>query len=426
MRWMGLLILVLPGAVALAEDCPVFLPERTLGTPAFVDWQEVSGLVASRSTPGVLWAHADSGNSAQVFAVREDGTLLGSYTLDGAVNVDWEDIALGPGPIPGVDYLYVGDTGNNTLLRTVLTIYRVPEPAVSLAQSPVVSTLTGVDALQVMYPMVLVTNYDAETLLIDPQSADLYLVTKDTIANRDGGVASVFAYPAPQNAGPPVSLTPVTTVDLGLGLPNLAVGGDLAADDTGLLLKTYSQVLYWPRSPGTPLADTLAAFPCALPYDVEIQGEAIAFDADDAGYYTASEKSLLATAQPIRYHPRSNLQVDATSPLQFHAVMGEDVTLGVAATGEPGLSYQWFRGTPAKTGDPIPNADGPELLLAAVQLGDAGDYYCEVTDSDETVTSPVFHVVVDGALPLGTGPVLWALVVSFGALGGLARRRCTT
>ena len=38
---------------------------------------------------------------------------LGAFTLTGATNVDWEDIAVGPGPAVGTSYLYVADTGNN-------------------------------------------------------------------------------------------------------------------------------------------------------------------------------------------------------------------------------------------------------------------------------------------------------------------------
>ncbi len=38
---------------------------------------ESSGLSASRAHRGVLYTHNDSGDSARVFAVREDGTLVG-------------------------------------------------------------------------------------------------------------------------------------------------------------------------------------------------------------------------------------------------------------------------------------------------------------------------------------------------------------
>lgn len=423
MRILFTLILALLSAPLLPAACPEILAGVTLGTPTFSGWDEVSGLAASRRSPGVLWAHSDSGNSPALYAIDEDGTLLAAYTLDGAVNVDWEDLAIGPGPVPGVDYLYVGDTGNNNLLRASLTIYRVPEPVVALGQTPVTTTLSGVDALQVMYPLFLVTNYDCETLWVDPVSADLYLVTKDTTGNRDGGVSAVFAFPAPHGTGPPVTMTQVASIALGTLLPNLAVGGDLAVDGSGALLKTYDKVLYWPRAGGQSWADALLGQPCVLPYIFEVQGEALAFDATATGYYTASEQAFLGTPRPLRYYAKSNLTITGTSAQDVHVVTGEEVVLSVVAAGEPGLAYQWFRGTPAKVGSPIPDADGPVFTIAAAQVSDSGDYYCEVSDSNESVASPVFHLVVDGALPVSSCTWLTGLAFIAAAMLSMRQRR---
>ena len=44
---------------------------------------------------------------------------------------DFEDITIGAGPEEGVDYIYVGDIGNNNYDRTILYIYRFPEPDLS-------------------------------------------------------------------------------------------------------------------------------------------------------------------------------------------------------------------------------------------------------------------------------------------------------
>lgn len=423
MRILWALILALLSAPLLPAACPEILAGMTLGTPTFSGWDEVSGLAASRQSPGVLWAHSDSGNSPTLYAIDESGTLLAAYTLDGAINVDWEDLAIGPGPVAGVDYLYAGDTGNNNLLRASLTIYRVPEPAVALGQTPVTTTLSGVDALPVMYPLFLVTNYDCETLWVDPVSADLYLVTKDTTGNRDGGVSSVFVYPAPHTPGPPVTLTPAASVALGTGLFNLAVAGDLAPDRSGVLLKTYGQVLYWPWSNGQTLVEAIAAQPCVLPYTVEIQGEAIAFDANVTGHYTASEQAVLSTPQPLRYYAKSNLFITETSAQLVHVVTGEPVTFSVTASGEPGLAYQWFHDTLSKAGIPIPDADGPAFTLAAAQIGDAGTYYCEISDSDEMVTSPLFTLLVDGALPVSSCLWLTAVAMMGAGIAALRTRR---
>lgn len=51
--------------------------------------------------------------------------------LGGVDFEDVEDIAIGPGPEAGVDYIYVSDTGNNDKDRDVVQIYRIREPDMS-------------------------------------------------------------------------------------------------------------------------------------------------------------------------------------------------------------------------------------------------------------------------------------------------------
>ena len=98
----------------------------TITDPALV---EISGLAASRTVPGVLWANNDSGDGPRVYALSAAGELLGTYDLAGAEAIDWEDIAVGPGPDPSLHYVYVGDIGQNGGLRDQVEVYRVPEPA---------------------------------------------------------------------------------------------------------------------------------------------------------------------------------------------------------------------------------------------------------------------------------------------------------
>lgn len=84
---------------------------------------ESSGLVRSQVHDGIYWTHNDSGDRARLFAVRADGSLVRDVAVDGAQNVDWEDIAA-----DGQGHLWIADTGNNLNMRRDLTLYRVPEP----------------------------------------------------------------------------------------------------------------------------------------------------------------------------------------------------------------------------------------------------------------------------------------------------------
>ncbi len=87
------------------------------------DLKESSGLVASRKYPGTYWSMNDSGHKPMLFAVDSKGKGIGCIGLTGARNIDWEDIAI---DTDGV--LYIGDFGNNSRKRKVLTIYSVGEP----------------------------------------------------------------------------------------------------------------------------------------------------------------------------------------------------------------------------------------------------------------------------------------------------------
>jgi len=97
----------------LAAQVPEFLSGRRVGTVQTELIHEASGIAASRKNPGVLWVHNDSGDSARLYAVNLEGKLVAVCRIKGARARDWEDIAVGPGPGPRQDYLYIGDIGDN-------------------------------------------------------------------------------------------------------------------------------------------------------------------------------------------------------------------------------------------------------------------------------------------------------------------------
>nr|MDQ3817072.1 hypothetical protein [Acidobacteriota bacterium] len=92
---------------------------------------ESSGIVASRRNTGVFWTHNDSGDAPTLYAFDRKGKSMGRWRVSGAEAIDWEDIAAGPGPQPGVPYIYIGDIGDNYSRRDQITVYRVPEPAIT-------------------------------------------------------------------------------------------------------------------------------------------------------------------------------------------------------------------------------------------------------------------------------------------------------
>ncbi|MFB0944910.1 MAG: hypothetical protein QMB24_01935 [Spirosomataceae bacterium] len=67
-----------------------------------------------------FWTHNDSGGEAKLYKITSEGKLLDSLEVDGAKNVDWEEVTQ-----DDKGNLYVGDFGNNRQSRKDLTIYKI-------------------------------------------------------------------------------------------------------------------------------------------------------------------------------------------------------------------------------------------------------------------------------------------------------------
>ena len=278
-----------PKPPVLEAACAHTLTASTVGVIASNTLTETSGIAAGRRASGVWWVHNDSGDRPRVFAIGDDGRDLGEFDLAGTVAVDWEDIAVGPGPSAGTSSLYLADIGDNAKSRSSVQVYRVAEPLVDPAAAPgPPQTLSGVVTLNLTYPD---GPHDAEALLVDPTTGDLFVVTKDLV----GGVAQVFRAPANLGGGSTTALTQVATVSLGAGQG--VTGADVTPAGDVIALRTYLSVVLYPRPAGQPLAQAFTQAPCAgsaPPFGSatpasEPQGEAIGFTRDGRGYVTVSE-----------------------------------------------------------------------------------------------------------------------------------------
>ncbi|MEZ4373285.1 MAG: hypothetical protein R3B07_20850 [Polyangiaceae bacterium] len=283
-----------PVMVAAESDstCPQTAAPERVGKIENSQLIEASGLVASRRQPPILWIHNDSGNAPVLYAVKPNGESVASYHLTGCQCVDWEDIAIGPGPRANTDYLYIADSGTNSRAREVITVYRVPEPKVPTHHNEELD-LGGVDSIRLSYPGHLV--HDAETLFIDPRDGDLYIVTKSAL-----GDSGVYRAKAPLDTQLTEELELVKLLqfpDTGARGAPRSTGGDISPDGSALLLKTYTQAFLFPRDKAESVGDALTKAPCSVPLASEPQGEAIGFASDGSGYYTVSEGEY----QPIYF-----------------------------------------------------------------------------------------------------------------------------
>jgi hypothetical protein len=255
--------------------------------------KEASGVVESRKNAGVLWVHNDSGDQAHLYAISTTGASKGTFKLEGAGAIDWEDMAVGPGPVAGQPYIYVGDIGDNAESRANVKIYRVPEPTV--AGAPGTVTVTGVEHLTLQYPD---GAHNAETLLVDPVSGDLFIVVKAA-----SGVSPVFRAPAPLAFGGSMVMQKTVTLTFGaapLSGGTTTTGGDISATGDSIAIRTYGSAFLWRRVAGATIAQALATEPCPIPLAAEGQGESLGFKVDGTGYYTLSE----GTNVPLHFYAR--------------------------------------------------------------------------------------------------------------------------
>ncbi len=284
-------------------DAPFAAP-RALGEITDERLAEVSGLAASRKNPGTLWVHNDSGNETELYLINTQGKLLATYYLAQGVNFDWEDMAIGPGPEADETYLYVGDIGDNTAMYDERYVYRFVEPTYTATTT--VDTIADYDRLGFFYREGAV---NAETLLLDPLTQDLFVLSKESDQIR----VHQFHFPSAPPFRQPAKLMTTLSFD-GVNLLDRLVGGDISADGTEVLLKTYEHVLYWSRKDTTTSIPELLQTPAdTLPYWPEPQGEAIGFAADGSGYYTLSEENLGADIY-LYFYPRSSHDSTRTSP----------------------------------------------------------------------------------------------------------------
>lgn len=150
----------------------------TIKTPEIT---ESSGLVVSKCQPNVFWTHNDSGDGAFVFALNDKGEKLGTFKVEDAKNRDWEDIAAFKNGA-GECFLFLGDIGNNVKAREESAVYMFKEPVVTEADKSSDKkkpSKTGkAQKIKIEYPD---TARDAETLLVHPQTGDIYILTKESV-----------------------------------------------------------------------------------------------------------------------------------------------------------------------------------------------------------------------------------------------------
>ena len=77
-----------------------------------------------------------------------------------------------------------------------------------------------------------------------------------------------------------------------------------------------------------------------------------------------------------------------TQPTNLTLTEGGSGNLSVEAKSGETISYQWY-----KDGVAIVGATSAKLIFEKISLGDAGEYYVEVKDSDKKLASTTVNVI---------------------------------
>jgi hypothetical protein len=271
MRWLATLLLVLttPATATGPAPCPQYdaHPNLTGRVPSAL--RELSGFAASHRHAGIFWAHNDSGNAPELYALRADGTIAATVPLRGVNLRDPEDIAVGPCAAGSAQScIYLAD------IRPSVQILKVVEPE-RLDDTPLAPAI-----LPFRYPD---GPHNAESLVVDPATARVFVITKtllslgdvyriDGLGSREGG-----------------SAVRIRTLRAPGEFDSTTTAADAHPSGTRLLLRTYTRA--WElRSPDArAFEDVLDAEPVPVPEAPQPQGEAIAYTADGRDYLLGGE-----------------------------------------------------------------------------------------------------------------------------------------
>jgi hypothetical protein len=252
---------------------------------------ESSGIAVATREPGVWFTHNDSGDSARFFALGPAGQTLATYDVDNARNIDWEDMAAAPSPA-GVPTLWFADIGDNQQSRAAVDVYAVPEPRVSAGLNGGTVHVPSV-RYRFRYPD---GPHDAEALMVDPRSSQIYLASKSY-----DGLTQVYAAPRNPSTSGVNKLSLVSKLqwspDPAVSLADLpgelaTTGGAFSPDGHVLVLRTYTDAYLFRVAGSGPagLKTALKAPPQRLVLPEQPQGEGICFSRDGKTLVLSSER----------------------------------------------------------------------------------------------------------------------------------------
>jgi hypothetical protein len=238
----------------------------------------------------------------------------------------------------------------------------------------------------------------------------------------------------PSTAGQPTALLASSSSPYGIvlldrsaavpGLDTLYVADDSGAPNGGLAKFSFDGTAWTSRGVFRPAAGGLRGLTGRVAADgsVSLYGTTTATSAnlllsltDSAAFDAAiaGAASTVATAAPntvfrgVAFAPQGSAPATApaitTQPAGSTVPTGGTATLTVAATGTAPLSYQWYRGAPGATADPV-GTDSPSFTTPALSV--TTSYWVRVSNAAGHDDSAGATVTVTDVEPGNTAPTI--------------------
>lgn len=260
---------------------------------------EASGLAISSANSGFMWLVNDSGSTPEIHLTTTDGTYRGKATVNGATNIDWEDLA--SFSLEGENYLLVADTGDNHARRDTSALYILHEPTIPEFGKNLAATVLPAWQIRFRYED---GPRDCEAVAVDAKAGKIILISKRTHPPQ------VYELPlhAPGKQGiqtarkvgqmtvncPTFSLIPFCDQPVGL---------TFTTDHSLAAVVTYYSIFLFPRRPSESWAVALSHVPTILPPHSLGQAESVAFTKDGKTLFIVAE----GNESPIkRYQKQEN------------------------------------------------------------------------------------------------------------------------
>ena len=153
-------------------------------------------------------------------------------------------MSIGPGPEPGINYLYLANSASHEVANQSIVV-RVPEPTVYAAQqvaSPITVHLSGTQSQTFKWAA---TTPNAETMFVDRQNGDIYLGSKENnVTVIDRATQAQFSASGLQ------TMTQIASLPV-----NKGNGGSISPDGRQIFIRNQTNtVLLYHRTPGQTVA----------------------------------------------------------------------------------------------------------------------------------------------------------------------------